>query len=74
MSDNLDCYRKISWKSRSREIGRLNYHIASKFDRHIGSTAADVPVKFQIDCTISNTNLAASRFYEILQQDILSGI
>ena len=53
-------------KSRSREIGTLNCCIALKFDRHIGSTAAKVPVKFQSDRTILNTNLAASRLYEIL--------
>ena len=54
-------------KYRSREIGSLNYHIALEFDRHVGSTAAEVPVKFQGDRTILNTNLAASRIYEILQ-------
>ena len=45
-----------------------------KFDRHIGSTAAEVPVKFQSDRTILNTNLAASRLYEILRKDVLSDI
>ena len=39
-------------KSRGREIGSFNYCIALKLDRHIGSIAADVPVKFQIDRTI----------------------
>ena len=34
-------------KSLSREISSLNYRIALKFDRHIGSSAAEVPVKFQ---------------------------
>ena len=43
-------------KSRSREIGRLNYRIAMKFDRHISSSAAEVPVKFQSDRTILNTS------------------
>ena len=46
-------------KSRSHEIGTLNSYIALKFDRHIGSTAAEVPVKFQSDRTILNTNIAA---------------
>ena len=45
-----------------------------KFDRHIGSTAAEVPVKFQSDRTILNTNLAASRLYEILRKDVFSDI
>ena len=40
-----------------------------KFDRHIGSTAAEVPVKFQ-----SDTNLAASILYEILRKDVFSDI
>ena len=53
--------------SRSREIGSLNYRIALKFDRHFGSTAADVPVKFQSDRSILNTNLVASRLCEILR-------
>ena len=34
-----------------------------KFDRLIDSTAAKVPVKFQSDRTILNTNLTASRLY-----------
>ena len=45
-----------------------------KFDRHIGSTAAEVPVKFQSDRTILDTNLAASRLYEILRKDVFSDI
>ena len=45
-----------------------------KFDRHIGSKAAEVPVKFQSDRTILNTNLAASRLYEILRKDVFSDI
>ena len=45
-----------------------------KFDRHFGSSAADVPVKFQSDATISSTNLVASRLYEILRKDVFSDI
>ena len=45
-----------------------------KFDRHTGSTAAEVPVKFQSDRTILNTNLAASRLDEILRKDVFSDI
>ena len=58
----------------SHEIGTLNSRIALKFDRHIGSTAAEVPVKFQSDRTILNTNLAASRLNEILRKDVFSDI
>ena len=54
-------------KSRSHEIGTLNCRIALKFDRHIGSNAAEVPVKFQSDRTILNTNLATWRLHEILR-------
>ena len=67
----------FSWdlvKSRSHEIGTLNCRIALKFDRHIGSTAAEVPVKFQSDRIILNTNLAASRLNEILRKDVFSDI
>ena len=45
-----------------------------KFDRHIGSTAAEVPVKFRSDRTILDTNLAASRLDEILRKDVFSDI
>ena len=61
-------------KSRSYETGTLNCRIALKFDRHIGSTAAEVPAKFWSDRTILNTNLAASRLYEILRKDVFSDI
>ena len=37
-----------------------------KFNRHLGSGAAEVPVKFQSDGTSLNPNLAASRLREIL--------
>ena len=61
-------------KSRTHEIGTSNCRIALKFDRHIGSHAAEVPVKFQSDRTILNTNLAASRLYEILRKDVFLDI
>ena len=54
-------------KSRSREIGCYNDRIALKFDRHLGSTAADLPVNFQSDMKSLNPNLAASRLDEILR-------
>ena len=37
----------------------MNNHIVLKFDRHLGSDAADEPVKFQSDWE-SLSNLAAS--------------
>ena len=54
-------------KSRSREIDNLNHPIALKFDRHIGSNVAEVPVQFQNDRTTVDTNLAASRLHEFPQ-------
>ena len=52
-------------KSRSRETDSLNCRITLKFDRHIGSTAADVPVKCQGDRIIVNTNLETLRDLKI---------
>ena len=54
-------------KSPSCKIGSLNYCITLKFGRHISSTAAEVPAKFQSNSTIVDTNLAASRLCKILQ-------
>ena len=51
---------------RGREIACYNDSIPLKFDRHLDSTAADVPVKFQSEWKSLNQNLAASRFREIL--------
>ena len=60
---------------RSRKVSKpRDCRIALKFDRHIGSTAAEVHVKFQSDQTILNTHLAASRLYEILRKDVFSDI
>ena len=36
--------------SRRREIACYKYRIVLKFDRHLGSAAAEAPDKFQIDC------------------------
>ena len=38
-----------------------------KFDRHIGSSAADVPIKFRSDKIIQTAHLSASRLREILR-------
>ena len=54
-------------QSRTREIGSLNYRMALEFDKHIDGTAVEVPIKFHWDRAILNTNLVASRLYEILQ-------
>ena len=54
-------------KSPGREIGCYNDRIALKVDGHLGSAAAEVPVKFQSDWKSLNSNLAASSFLEILR-------
>ena len=57
-------------KSRSREIRVEIFSIALKFDRHLDSSTAEMPVKFQSDTSIIEPNLAASRLHEILRQDV----
>ena len=47
---------------------------AARFIFKIGSSAADVLVKFQSDTTIYSTNLVASWLYEILRKDVFSDI
>ena len=69
-----DVLSQILVKSRSREICIYNWPISLKFDRHFGSIAADVPVKFQSDTTIQSTNLVASRLHKILWKDVFSDI
>ena len=49
-------------RSRSREIGCYNDHIALKFE---SSAAVDAPIKYQSDWKSLNPNLASSRL-EIL--------
>ena len=56
-----DVLPQVLAKSRSREIGCCNERIASIFDRHLGSAAAEVPVKCQSDWRSRNLNLVASR-------------
>ena len=41
-----------------------------KFDMHFSSSAAEVPVKFQGDRKGFNPNLALSRLYKILRQNV----
>ena len=62
--------RRLTAKSRSHEIGHYIDRIALNFDRHLGSAAAEVPVKFQSYVKSLNLNLAASRLHEILRQDV----
>ena len=52
--------RRLTAKSRTREIKCYNDRIALKFDKHLGSSAAEVLVKLQSDWKCLNPILAAS--------------
>ena len=54
-------------KSRSREIWVSIFPIALKFDSHLGSSAVEMPVKFQSDTIIIPCNPATSRLHEFGQ-------
>ena len=61
ISDKMS-YRKISW---SLEAARLVVQIIASLWNLTGTSTALLPVKFQSDRTILNTNLAASRLCAI---------
>ena len=72
-------YPKICLFVRSRKVSKPRdwyFKLPYRFEigRHNGSTAAVVPVKFQRDWTILNTNLVASTLYEILRKHVFSDI
>ena len=58
------CLRRLTirFEDAKPQIENLNHHIASKFDKRFGSSAAEVLVEFWSELAILNT-----RFYEILQ-------
>ena len=47
-----------------------SFPIALKFDRHVGSGAVEIPVKFQGNTIIIIPNVATSRLHEILRHDV----
>ena len=56
----------------SREVSKhrdwvYTDRVALKFDRHLGSAAAEVPVNFVNECKSLNPILAASRLHEFLR-------
>ena len=72
---NKKSYHKILW---SLEAVRLVvwtivslWNLTGTSAAVFGSSAAEVPIKFQSDQTNLNTNLVASSLHEILWQDIL---
>ena len=76
LSDNyiikwMDVLPQDPVNSRSREIRVNTFLIALKFDVHLGSSAAEIPVKSKIDTIIMTTILAASRLREIWRPDRL---
>ena len=60
--------RFINVRFQSHEFGCYDDRIALKYDRHLGSAAAAVPVKFHRDWKSLKPNLIASRLHEILRQ------
>ena len=54
-------FRQIS---RSLEIGCYTDCIAPKFDRHVGNTAVEMPIKFQSDWKSLIYNKSDSRGFE----------
>ena len=59
-------------KSRNREIGCYNDCIALKYDRHLGSAAAEVLGKIHCDskCLNMNRDFMVSRLHEILRSGV----
>ena len=57
-------YRQISW---SLEAARLDVALVVSLWNLTGTSAAQVPAKFQSDWKSSNPNLTASRLHEILR-------
>ena len=48
-------------KTRNHKIRISTFPIALKCDRHLGSSAAEMPVKFQSDTVITTSNLDLTR-------------
>ena len=71
LSKRTDVLPQDLMKSRSRKILVQAHPIALKFDRHIGNSADEMPVKCQSDGIIIKPNLAASSLHEILREDVL---
>ena len=59
----MDVLLQDLMNSQSHKIGCYNHRTSLKFDRHLGSNAAEVPVKFQSGWKSLNLNLAASTLY-----------
>ena len=64
-------YRRISSILEAAGFRFRLFSIALKFDRHLGSSAAQMPVRLQSDTISITTNLAVSLLHEICQGDVL---
>ena len=56
--------------SQSQEVRCYNASITLKFDRHLGSSTGEMPVKLQSNRKSLTLYLTASRVHEILRQDV----
>ena len=63
--------------TQSLEATRFEFRIVWSlwnFDRHLGNSTAEEPVKFQSDAIIQTSNVAALRRHEILRQSVSSDV
>ena len=58
-------YHEIPWSHRSREFRVKTFLVALIFSRHLDSSAADMPAKFQSDTIVMISNLASQRIHKI---------
>ena len=58
-------YRKFSWSPEAAIFGFILFRLLWHFNRHMGNSAAVMPVKYQSDTIVATSNLAAYRLHEI---------
>ena len=59
-------HRKISWNLETTRLWSQTFPIDLKFHRQLGSSAAEMPVKFQSNANVITPNLAVSKFLRVL--------
>ena len=64
-------YGEISWSLEVARFASKLFPMALKFDRHLGSSAAKMPIKLQSDTIIVTFDLVASRLHEVWRLDVL---
>ena len=65
-------YRKISWTIKAARFGLRLLQSLWNLTRHLGGSAAAMPVTFQSDTMVIPSNIAASGFHELLQKGVIS--